>query len=120
MPCRFALETKSTPSGQPRRAKGRDVDSLVPWPEADKPSRGKQSGAGVRYRDGFPVASKGEKHVEVALKGGVEWRLFWENLHQGQEGQGLCIGALRALLHLIIQHTQGGPGHLVAPLRVTQ
>ena len=59
MPCRFALETKSTPSGQPRKAKGRGVEPLAPWSEADKPSQGKQRSAGVRYRDGFPVASKG-------------------------------------------------------------
>ena len=88
MSCRFALETKSTPSGQPRRAKGRGVEPLAPWSDADKPSQGKQRGAGVRYRDGFPVASKGEKHVEVALKeewnGGSSGKIYTK----GKRGKG--------------------------------
>ena len=88
MPCRFALETKRTPSEQPRRTRDRGVEPLVPWSEADKPSQGKQGSAGVRYRDGFPVASKGEKHIEEARKeewnGGSSGKIFTK----GKRGKG--------------------------------
>ena len=81
---RFSLEAQHGSSGQPH-GRSRGEQALAPW-SASQPSVSKK---GVRYRDGFAVASKGEKHIEVPGKeewnGGSSGKVYTK----GKRGKGI-------------------------------
>ena len=83
---RFSLEAQRGSSGQQPRSKSRAEQELAPW-SASQPCVGKK---GVRYRDGFAVASKGEKHIEVPSKeewnGGSSGKVYTK----GKRGKGFA------------------------------
>ena len=82
--CRFSLEAQHGSSGQPH-SRSRGGQALAPW-SASQPAVSKK---GVRYRDGFAVASKGEKHIEVPGKeewnGGSSGKVYTK----GKRGKGI-------------------------------
>lgn len=86
--CRFSLQAEKGALAQPRSRSRSDHD-LAPW-SANKPCVSKKAAAsGVRYRDGFPVVSKGEKIITVACKeewdGGSSGKVYTK----GKRGKGV-------------------------------
>lgn len=81
--CRFSLEAQHGSSGQPR-GKSRNEQVLAPW-SASQPCASRK---GVRYRDGFAVASKGEKHIEVPCKEDWNGGSSGKVLTKGKRGKG--------------------------------
>ena len=82
--CRFSLQAQNKSTGQ-LRSKGRGDQAVAPWSATQPVSK-----KGVRYRDGFAVASKGEKHIEVPSKedwnGGSSGKVYTK----GKRGKGFA------------------------------
>jgi hypothetical protein len=82
--CRFSLEAEHGRTG-PLRSRGRaQQQCLAPW----SASTDGASKKGVRYRDGFPVVSKGEKHVAIPCKEEWDGGSSGKVMTKGKRGKG--------------------------------